>query len=63
MPAYRTVDPEKAKEILRFSPVAWQHTNFIGKYEFCSQGSLPSIQKVIEKLICGFEIYFSAVNQ
>jgi TnpA family transposase len=60
---YRTVNPEKAKEILRFSPVAWQHINFIGKYEFYSRGSLLSIQEVIKKLIGDFEIDFSAASQ
>jgi TnpA family transposase len=31
---YRDSDPEKAKEMSRFSPVAWRHLSFIGKYEF-----------------------------
>ncbi|MDZ4150857.1 MAG: Tn3 family transposase [Methylicorpusculum sp.] len=60
---YQTSDPSKAKEILRFSPVAWQHINFIGKYEFYNRGSLVSIQEVIKNLIGDFEIDFSAASQ
>ena len=60
---YRAVHPDKAKEMLRFSPVAWQHINFIGKYEFYNRGSLLSIQEVIKKLIGDFEIDFSAASQ
>jgi hypothetical protein len=28
---YQSIDTEMAKAILRFSPVAWQHINYIGK--------------------------------
>jgi hypothetical protein len=31
---YQQVDHEMVKAILRFSLVAWQHINFIGKYAF-----------------------------
>ena len=41
---YQSVDPEMAKEILRFSPVAWQHINFIGKYEFYNRVDILNIQ-------------------
>jgi hypothetical protein len=40
-----------AKEIVRFSPVAWQHINFIGKYEFYNREHIVNIQEVIKKLI------------
>ena len=60
---YQTSDPSKAKEILRFSPVAWQHINFIGKYEFYNRGSLLDIQEVIKKLIGDLEIDLSAAGQ
>jgi len=40
---YSLVDPEKAKEIIRFSPVAWQHISFIGKYEFYGNKELIDI--------------------
>jgi TnpA family transposase len=59
---YLTIDPEKAKEILRFSPVAWQHINFIGKYEFYNREHVLNIQEVIKKLIGEFEIDISAVS-
>ena len=59
---YRTADPVKAKEILRFSPVAWQHINFIGKYEFYNRGNILNIQEAIKKLIGNFEIDISAAS-
>lgn len=60
---YCSVDPEKAKEIVRFSPIAWQHINFIGRYEFYNRGDIINIQEVIENIIDDFEIVFSAVSQ
>ena len=59
---YLTIDPEKAKEILRFSPVAWQHINFIGKYEFYNREHIVNIQDVIKKLIGEFEIDIPAAS-
>lgn len=41
---YQSVDLVMAKQILRFSPVAWQHINFIGKYEFYNRGDTINIQ-------------------
>ena len=57
------VDPEKAKEITRLSPVAWQHISFIGKYEFYSKGKYTNIQEVIDSLLANLEIDFSAESQ
>ena len=51
-----------AKQILRFSPVAWQHINFIGKYEFYNRADMPNIQEVIKNIIAGFENDISAVG-
>ena len=48
-------DPQKSKEILRFSPVAWQHISFIGKYEFYDNKELIDIQEVIKNLLAEFE--------
>jgi len=59
---YQTVEPDMAKQILRFSPVAWQHINFIGKYEFYNRADMPNIQEVIKNIIAGFENDISAVG-
>ncbi len=59
---YQTVKPDMAKQILRFSPVAWQHINFIGKYEFYNRADMPNIQEVIKNIIAGFENDISAVG-
>ena len=60
---YQSVDPKMAKEILRFSPVAWQHINFIGKYEFYNRGDMLNIQEGIKNFIAGFEIDISSVGR
>ena len=60
---YLTIDPEKAKEIVRFSPVAWQHINFIGKYEFYNREHIVNIQEVIKKLIGEVESDILAVSR
>lgn len=57
------IDPDKAKEIIRLSPVAWQHISFIGKYEFYNRGKIINIQEVIDKLLANSEIDFSSVSQ
>jgi TnpA family transposase len=59
---YQTVDPDMAKQILRFSPVAWQHINFIGKYEFYNRGDVIDIKEVIKNIISAFEIDIPAVS-
>jgi len=51
-----------AKQILRFSTVAWQHINFIGKYEFYNRADMPTIQEVIKQFIAGIETDISAVS-
>jgi hypothetical protein len=60
---YQSVDPEMAKEILRFSPVAWQHINFIGKYEFYNRVDVLNIQEVIKKFTDVFKIDISSVSR
>jgi hypothetical protein len=60
---YLKLDPEKAKEIRRFSLVAWQHINFIGKYEFYNREYIVNIQEVIKNLIGEFEIDISAASR
>jgi translation elongation factor EF-Ts len=59
---YLTIDPEKAKEIVRFSPVAQQLNNFIGKYEFYNREYIVDIQQVIKKIIGEVEIDILAAS-
>jgi len=59
---YQSINPEMAKQILRFSPVAWQHINFIGKYEFYNKAEVLNIQEVINNFISTFENDISSVS-
>jgi len=59
---FLSVDPEMARTIARFSPVAWQHISFIGKYEFYNRGDAINIQELINKLMADSAIDLSAVN-
>jgi hypothetical protein len=59
---YQSVATDMAKEILRFSPVAWQHINFIGKYEFYNRGDVLNIQEVIKNFTDVFKIDISSVS-
>jgi hypothetical protein len=43
-------------KIIRLSPVAWQHINLIGKYEFYSDKECLNLQKVIQNLIANEKI-------
>jgi TnpA family transposase len=42
---------EEANKIIRLSPVAWQHINLIGQYNFTSEVALLDLDSVIEQLI------------
>ena len=42
---------EECKKLIRLSPVAWQHINLIGKYEFLSNIELLDIKDITEQLI------------
>jgi TnpA family transposase len=59
---YMEIDPEMARTIARFSPVAWQHISFIGKYEFYNRGDIINIQELIENIIATLKIDISAVS-
>lgn len=47
---------DKWLKIIRLSPVAWQHINLIGKYEFYSDRELPNLHEVIQNLISNEKI-------
>ena len=42
---------EECERLIRLSPVAWQHINLIGKYEFLSNIELLDLGNIIEQLI------------
>jgi len=37
--------------IKRLSPVAWQHINLVGKYEFCMEKRIIDLQEVTQTVI------------
>jgi hypothetical protein len=39
------------KKVVRLSPVAWQHINLIGRYEFNNNKEVLNLQGVIDKLV------------
>jgi hypothetical protein len=47
---------EECEKIIRFSPVAWQHINLIGTYEFDNENKIVNLQEVIENLMSNPEI-------
>jgi TnpA family transposase len=52
---------EECEKIIRFSPVAWQHINLIGMYEFNKSGGTLDLQGIIDSLINDPKIDLSAV--
>lgn len=42
---------EECKKIIRLSPIAWQHINLIGKYEFLSNIEIPNIENMVSQLL------------
>ena len=59
---YQTVNPEIANAIRRFSPVAWQHINFIGRYEFYANSDVLNIQELINNIVASFETDISSAH-
>ena len=53
----------KYPPIHRFSPVAWQYINFIGKYEFYNIGDMLNIQWLIKNIVVSFEIDISSIRR
>lgn len=46
--------------IKRLSPVAWQHINLVGKYEFCQNHIFLNIQELIETMLLNSKINFGS---
>ena len=42
---------QECENIVRFSPVAWQHINLIGMYEFGDSAETLGLQGIVESLI------------
>jgi len=42
---------DRAIQVIRLSPVAWQHISLVGKYGFKTNTSLPSPESMIEGLL------------
>ncbi len=49
--------------IKRLSPVAWQHINLVGKYEFRQNQKSINIQEVIEDVLRNSKINFLSESQ
>ena len=47
---------EECEKIIRLSPVAWQHINLIGMYEFIKTGEALDLQGIVEFLISNSKI-------
>ena len=45
------IKSEECLKIIRLSPVAWQHINLIGIYEFYNDQECLNLHEVIEKLV------------
>lgn len=43
-------DPDKITRLSLVSPVAWQHINFYGRYEFGKQPELIDLQAIIDQM-------------
>jgi len=56
---YNTCDKQNLHDycdlIKRLSPVAWQHINLIGKYEFCQNQTTVNTQDIIETVLSNFD--------
>jgi CRISPR/Cas system-associated protein Cas5 (RAMP superfamily) len=59
---YETFEKKEFQEfcdlIKRLSPVAWQHINLIGKYEFRKNMETSNIQEVIDPAVLSSKISF-----
>ena len=53
---------DECEQIIRFSPVAWQHINLIGMYEFNKGAESLDLQGIIESLISNSKINLSSVS-
>ena len=53
---------EECEDIVRFSPVAWQHINLIGTYEFGDSAESLDLQGIVESLINDLKIGHPSVS-
>jgi len=52
-------DNKNIKLIMRLSPVAWQHINLLGYYEFCRNGQPVDIEAITQLLMNNYKINFA----
>jgi len=46
-----TGDEEAAAILKQVSPVAWQHVNFYGRYEFSKQLDAINLEEIVQELV------------
>jgi len=62
--AYEAQNNEVNCELIkRLSPVAWQHINLMGKYEFCHNQKIVDLQDVTAMLLANPKIDFASESQ
>jgi len=49
-------DKKNMRLLIRLSPVAWQHINFLGSYEFCRNTQSIDIEAIIKVLLLNVKI-------
>ena len=59
----RIGDKESCDLIKRLSPVAWQHINFVGRYEFYPKEKNIDLQQLIQDLLSSPKISFDHKNK
>ena len=52
----------ECEKIVRLSPVAWQHINFVGRYEFTNDVVLPNMNDMIGTLVENLDKVVIVVN-
>ncbi len=45
-------DAAAAAALEKVSPVAWQHINFYGRYEFTKSVQVIDIEAIVQELVC-----------
>ena len=54
---------DECNKIIRLSPVAWQHINFVGKYEFMTNVNIPKLDDIKEHMISNLDKVVVVVNR
>ena len=54
---------EECNKIIRLSPVAWQHINSVGKYDFMTNVNIPELDDIKEHMISNLDKVVVVVNR